>query len=546
MRGLALWRAWTALAALAVTLAAQSACDAPPADLAPRAECAPRGPLVGWFADRTAQSGADFTYTPIDFRGGPVAVEDLDGDGLLDIVAGSRDGHLAAFRNRGRLHFADATEAFGLPRSVDVSYVAPADLDGDGDVDLVIAGSQNAGLYRNQGGGRFALAGVLADAGSAEEVLPIDLDGDGLLDLYFANWNRTDPSLARNRLYHGHGDLTFDEVTGAAGADTAGLSWTASAFDHDGDGDLDLYVANDTFAADFGGGDTELADPERAPDCFYVHDQQAGATGAPAFADHAASLGLDEPRSSMAGLWGDLDGDDQVELFITDLGQNDAYRLRGGRFTEAVTELGLGQAYRDDVGCVVGGHDLGCLLMSWGAALDDFDLDGRDDLVVADGAPIAPYPDPPPPLVYRGSDSGLEEVSAGLPCFEAHGLVAADLDRDGDLDLVMSTHEGPLRLMENLSQGGGNWLEVALHGVKSGREGRGAVITVVRDDGLRIPRPLGAGGVVHSALPAEVHVGLGDHTATELDVTWPAGEVQKVPLLGAVNQRVVVTEPDGL
>ena len=543
MEGRAAGCAW--LAAVGVCLAT-AACDGPPADLAPRAECAPRGPQVAWFADRTADSGADFTFAPIDFRGGPVAVEDLDGDGRLDIVAGSRDGHLAAFRNLGQLRFADATTAWGLPRSISVSYIAPADLDGDGDVDLVVAGELDARVFRNQGGGHFVLATTISGSGSTEEALPIDFDGDGTLDLYFANWNRSDPVLAKNRLYRGLGDLTFDEVTGAAGADTAGLSWTASVFDYDGDGDLDLYVANDTFAADFGGGDTELAAPDRRPDCFYVNDPGAAAAGGPAFADHAADLGLSEPRSSMAGLWGDVDGDGRAELYVTDLGQNDVYRVSGGHFTEAITELGLGQTYRNDVGCVVGGHDLGCLLMSWGVALDDFDLDGHDDLIVADGAPIAPYPDAPPSLVYRGSDSGLSEVSAGLPCFEAHGLVAADLDRDGDLDLVMTTREGPLRVIENLNQNRGNWLEVALHGGRSGREGRGAVVTVVRDDGRRILRPLGAGGVVHSALPAEVHVGLGSHTAKELDVSWPAGEVQKVPLLGAVNQRVVVTEPDGL
>jgi enediyne biosynthesis protein E4 len=526
-----------ARAACAVLCAAAACGDPPPEHVAGR-PCAPRGPAVPWFADATAASGVDFEFLAADFRGGPLAVADTDGDGRLDLLAGSRSGGLAHFRNRGGWSFVDDAGAVGLDLETPVHYIAPADLDNDGDPDLAVAGDRIL-LFENVGRGRFtavASAGDLGDGSAVEHLLPVDLDGDGLLELYVSNRDRHDPERSRNRLFHNRGDLVLAEVPGAGGGDSTGLSWTASAIDFDGDGDLDLHVANDTLVADHG--QSRPVGTDLPPDAFYRNDTRPGEIR---LIDVAADLGLDGPRSSMGGLVADFDGDRRLDLFITDFGRKKLFAGTAGGFEERGEALGVAGTTRSDGICALAANQLSraCLLLSWGSQLADFDLDGHDDLVVVNGVSEIDGI-PAPALVFRGPPP-FEEIDAGLGCFEGHGLIAADLDDDGDLDLAAGTHNGPLRLFQNQTDPIRPSLVLSLEGRRSNREGLGAVIEVRTAAGRRLVRALGAGGVSHSAPPPLVHVGLGDDSAASIEIRWPSGVRQE--LLAPYDPHVIAAEP---
>lgn len=496
-----------------------------------------RGPAAGRFRDVTAQSGVDFLYTTTGFQGGGLAVADLDGDGLPEIVAGRRSGGAAVFRNRGGLRFEEAIGA-GLDPAVAVHAIAAADLDNDGDRDLVLAGPGAARVLAGRGDGGFDLAARLAGTGVTEHVLPVDLDGDGLLELYFSNYDIRSDANTQNRLYSNRGGLVLEAAAGTFGA---GLSWTATALDADGDGDQDLYVANDTLVADFG---KPAGPPEFPwPVDLLLRNDGPGPDGAPRFTDIAAAVGLDTPRSSMGGVLGDLDGDGRLDLYVPDLGANELFVQGGaGRFGDRGAELGVAALARRSAVCGPDPTGEECLLLSWSAAVADFDLDGFDELLVVNGE-TSPGDAPPVVMFARGAEPAYREVAPEIPCLDARGLVATDLDGDGDQDVVIGPREGPLAIYENRGAPAATaWLRVALRGRVSNRDGVGAIVTARLASGRTVPRAIGAGGVIHAASPPEAVFGLaGGDEIEAIEVRWPSGRRTEVirPAAGAL----VLEEP---
>ncbi|MCX5744498.1 MAG: CRTAC1 family protein [Proteobacteria bacterium] len=502
---------------------------------APNPSCdPPRGPPMARFADVTRASGLDFAYYANGFQGGGLAVVDLDGDDLPDVVAGRREGGLAMFRNRGALQFEEITDA-GLDPTLGTTAIAAVDLDNDGDRDLVLVGAGIAHVMANHGDGTFEEVAREGDVGSTEHVLPTDLDGDGLLDLYFSNYDVTAPSRTLNRLYLNRGGLHFE------GADVpgAGLSWTATAFDVDADGDQDLYVANDGLLADFGA--PSPAASVTWPVDLLLRNDGPGADGVPRFTDVATDLGLADTRSSMGGVLGDFDDDGRLDLYVPNFGAKKLFhREPEGGYVDRAAELGVAGVSRQNAGCGPMPTSETCLVLSWSAALSDFDLDGYDELLLMNGE-TSPANPPPVLLFARGATSPYHEVSPELPCMNARGLVVTDLDADGDQDVVIAQQDGPLLVYENRgTPAPGRWLEVVLRGQPSNRDGVGALVTLRMSSGRTQTRPVGAGGVVHTASPAEAFFGLGSDAVDALEVRWPSGrrtEVTRPP-----TGRLVVEE----
>jgi hypothetical protein len=500
------------------------------------AEDPPRGPYVAWFADATAGSGIAFRYAATDFRGGALAIADLDGDGLPEIVAGRRTGGLALFANGGELRFREVAGS-GLDPEAEVGAIAAADLDNDGDRDLVIAGPGTALVMANRGDATFEEVARFDDSGHTEHVLAADLDGDGLLDLYFGNYSLTSRTATLNRLYMNRGGLVF----AYAGTVGNGLTWTTTAVDVDADGDQDLYVANDTLLADFGRPGAAPPMSSMPPDLLLRNDGP-GADGVPRFTNVAATMGLGTPRSSMGGVLGDLDDDGLVDLYVPDYGANKLFvRDPAAGYVDRAPPLGIEATLRENSRCPPGVDNELCLLLSWSAALGDFDLDGRDELVVASGE-TEPRRPPPVVVLTRGADPAFHEVSTDLGCQDARAMIAADLDGDGDQDLAIAHKDGPLKLFETRGRpAAGAWLRVLLHGRASNRDGVGAVVTARLAGGRQVPRVVGAGGVIHSSGPAEAFFGLGRGAGMEreaidvLEVQWPSGRRTEVarPLAGA-------------
>jgi hypothetical protein len=487
------------------------------------------------FADATTGSGIAFQYTNPLFQGAGLAVVDLDGDDLPDIVAGRRGGGLSMFHNLGALRFQEVTDS-GLDLAAAATAIAAIDLDNDGDRDLVIASAGVAVVWGNQGDGRFREAARLTDPGTTEHILPVDLDSDGLLDLYLGDFDRMDLAATQNRLYMNRGGLQF----AAAGKLGVGLTWTTTALDFDGDGDQDLYVANDTLKPDFG-----LPGPSSTPPWpvdLFLRNDGPGPDGVPRFTDIAGAMGLAKPRSSMGGVLDDLDGDGRLDLFVPDFGAKKVFLGQvAGAYLESAADLGVTAIARRSVECNADSPSADCLVLTWSVAVTDFDLDGYDEILMVNGT-TTPFNPPPPALMFtRGPELPYRELSPEIPCMDARALVATDLDGDGDQDVVIAQRNGPLVVYENRGRPApDSWVRVMLHGRSSNRDGAGAVVTLRMSSGRSQIRVVGAGGVIHSAHPAEAFFGLGSNAVETIEVAWPSG--RRTSVTGPVTGALVVDE----
>ena len=542
---------------------------------------------------------------------------DIDGDGKPDIVAPTGFGPTYVYRNMGGLSFIDVTAASGVTGRNVMSSATLCDLDGDGKLDLLLGTDDDQPdsdvLYFHGNGNatftdRTATAGF-AVHGGVRTLLCTDLDGDGLLDVYVANFGfqlaPMSPGLV-DAFYRANGDGTFTDIAATVPFDTYGYTWTAAATDYNRDGRLDLYVANDTFTGDFG---TPVQPSQAgfplADDYLFVNDGP-GSNGYPTFhtlggalppaadagpwgeagpgdagsidagvseggapldgavdgalessADGAADAGVDaDPnaiitalRTDMGVIAGDVTGDGIPDYLLSNFGRKALLAgSEAGIFTDQTAELGLEATFRPDQGCMPGSTQAQCLLVTWGSAFEDFDLDGTLDLAMADGQVTASGADPEPQLLWKGgfatgvsTYTGVPAATSGLPTMNARGMVAADLDGDGDLDLVVTTWNGPVRVFENVApqfeHGGAGWVDVKLHTTTSAPEGRGAAVTVGG-----ITKLVGVGGIVYSSAPAEARFGLGSATSTSVVVRWPSGLVENVGQVKR-NQIITVDEP---
>lgn len=523
------------------------ACAAPPAGLdgdgalvAPFGPYPPGAPDVAWFTDVTAESGIGaVTALELDdqlYKGAGVAAADVDGDGRLDLLVGRGAGPATLYLNEGGLRFRASPEE-DFAAGIDVRAVALGDLDGDGDPDAVVAGGGALRLMDNTGGGRFtdvtAAAGLDASPDAVDEngILLADLDADGLTDILVIEVLFSFPEPRAGHLYRNRGDGTFEDVWPEVGLAANMQSWVAAAADLDGDDAVDLFFGNDTFTPDSGERPVPAIpnDQPYAPDLLYrrLDDE-------PRFEEVGAGAGVRENRSNMGVIVADLTGDGHDDLYLSDWGRNELLAGDGaGRFTDVTDELGLGAITRLDTECT-------CLLVSWGSAAEDLDLDGDRDLIVVNGA--LPGGDArQPAAAWRQDAPGVfTPVVSGLGWLSGRALVTADLDEDGDLDAVVTQWDGPTRLFRN-EAAVARALRVRLRGHSSNPDGLGARVELVTAGGKRQRRTIGTGGIVHSWAPSEAHFGLGDEPVDAIEVVWPSGHRQRVTHDGAAF--IEVAEP---
>jgi ASPIC and UnbV/FG-GAP-like repeat len=483
--------------------------------------------------------------------GGGLCWLDYDRDGWLDlfVVDGyaqrERDDWLARgglptsrlFRNEaGR--FRDVTEETGAGLELRGQGCVAADLDRDGHTDLYVTGADRSALLWNERGHRFEEAGEDTGAGVFgwhTGAAAGDLNGDGWPDLVVAGYvdqaNRVpEATLGFPNTHLGSRDLlflstgrsndgrtAFREVGRRAGLETTEFEYGLGVLLHDfeGDGDLDLYVANDT-------------NPNRL---YETVPWPGGADADPAglgfrFEERAGAAGVADPGSGMGIAAGDWDGDGRDDLFVSNSrGQGHAvYRSNPpgeGDPTFSDVRGRLGPDFSASTG--------------WGTTWLDVDLDTDLDLVLANGAiPVTDLAEDPEPLraylnlaaegrpgSFReaGGELGLDEVGRLL----ARGAAAGDYDNDGDADVAVLELGGPLVLLE--ARGAtGNRLVVALEGSPPGAE-----VTVVLPDGRSLRRTIHAGSSYLSTEDPRLSFGLGDATLVRgVTVRWPGGEVTRV------------------
>ena len=480
--------------------------------------------------------------------GGGLCWLDYDDDGWLDlfvvnshadvdIVPSEAKGGLARsalYHNvGGRFEDVSARAGVDLPIRGDGCVAADFNLDGRTDLYVTSAGYNVAtdswdALLWNNGDGTFAEGAVEAGIhaqGWHSAAVAGDVNGDGRPDLFVSSY--TDPNFivdtaagfpsdhapVRDLLYlnegaDGSGRSTFREVARAAGIErkVVGHGLGAVFTDVDGDGRLDLYVAND-------------ADPNQ----LYRNVPSSGTLGF-RFVDVGKRLGVDDPNAGMGIAAGDYSGDGRVDLFVTNSRHQlhaafRSPRTAGARFVDA----------RPDVAAVIGTD-----ATAWGASWGDLDLDGDLDLVVANGAI---------PVVSLAKDARrvriLENVAApgteprfalvkgaGLartPSVNGRGLATADYDNDGDLDVAVNSIGGRLVLLRNDAPKR-HWLEVRLRTFAPG-----AVVTATLADGRKLVREVQAGASYLSSEDPRVHFGLGKlATVTRLTIRFPDGTTTRL------------------
>ena len=490
------------------------------------------------------ENGASKEKLLMETFGSGVATFDFDGDGLVDLffVNGadlSRNrpgpGH-RLYRNLGGMKFADVTAQAGVRGNGSFGTgVAVGDYDNDGKPDLYVTGFGANQLFHNEGGGVFrevtAQAGV-AGGGWSSSAGFVDYDRDGDLDLFVVRYLDFDPKDnpycgfkkpgyrmycdprmfdgAASLLYRNNGDGTFTDVSKAAGiANPAGKGLGIAIGDIDGDGWPDVYIANDGVRN------------------FLYHNQRDGT-----FVDiaYGAGVGFDgngKPQAGMGTEIADYDGDGLPDIFVTNFSDelNTLYR-------------NLGNLSFDDV-TLKAGLQSGLTPLGFGTRLFDYDNDGDLDLHVTNGHVIDNVHLYHPHLKYAQRDLLYEnlgngrfrDVSAGAgPAFAiehvGRGSAVADLDNDGDLDIVISNLGARPFLFRNDSTPRGHWLSLDLD--------RPDARVELTAGGKTQHRYATSVSSYLSSSDSRMHFGLGQSTKVErIEITWINGSKTILENIGA-------------
>ncbi len=503
-------------------------------------------------------------YLP-ETMGSGVAFFDADGDGDQDLLfvnsrrwPDRREGPAptaALYRNRGDGTFEDATAGSGLDLPLYGIGAAIADYDGDGDQDVYLAVLGPNRLLENDGGGAFREAPAsasVAHPGFSSGATWFDADADGDLDLFVLNYVEwsieadifcaldgvhksycTPESYdgASAALYRNDGANGFTDITEAAGLfEPRGKGLGVAAFDFDDDGLPDLAVANDTqpnyLYRNLGGGRFE----------------DVGVLAGIAFAENGAA------RGAMGIDASDYDGDGWPDLVI-------------GNFSNEMVSLyhneGVGFFIDQAPVSEIGRNSL--LTLAFGAFFFDYDLDGRQDLFLANGHvenEIAGVQQrvryQQPPHLFRNRGGGrFVEVTADSPDLArpmvGRGAAFADIDGDGDLDLAVSENGGAARLFRNEGGERSGWVGFRLRGRNSNRDGIGAKITIaIEDRGMTRTetRFVKSATGYASQNQLEVVVGLGPAgRAVSAAVIWPSGARSEIE--SPEPRRILLVEEPG-
>ncbi len=532
----------------------------------------PSGPVT--FSDVTAQAGIHFRHNSGAFgakylpetMGSGVCILDYDNDGWQDILfVNSMDwpGHVkgrsypALYHNNHDGTFTDVTREAALATEMYGMGCAVGDFDNDGYDDVYITALGGSHLFRNLHNGKFAdvtaKAGV-ADAGFPTGAVWFDYDNDGRLDLFVAHyveWSlQTDQNCSLDgkhksyctpeaykgesaRLFHNLGNGKFEDVTKRAGLyDATSKSLGIALLDYDNDGWLDLFVTNDTQANKL------------------YHNNHNGTFSEAGFAAGVAYSDAGRARAGMGTDAGDYDNSGQQSLTIgnfTDESISLYHNDGSGLFTDQAATSGIAAPSAQS--------------LTFGCFFFDYDLDGRLDIFAANGhvaddinvvRPNLHYAEPP--LVFHNLGTGkFDEVSASLGAalrrpIVARGAAYVDFDNDGDLDLVVSTNNGPAYLFRNDNGNRNDMLRVRLIGTKSNRDAIGAKVTLTAVGGMRQLAMVKSGSSYFSQSEMPLIFGLGKPGAVKeaaLEIAWPSGRKESMQHVAA-DQSVIIEEGKGI
>ena len=528
------------------------------------------GPLQ--FTDVTAAAGIHFKhnsgaagkkYLP-ETVGSGCAFLDYDNDGYQDILIinsmdwpghkGGKSSYPALYHNNHDGTFTEVTKDAGLAVEMYALGCAVGDYDNDGLVDIYITCLGSNHLFHNLGNGKFAdvtqKAGV-GDRGFSTSAVWLDYDNDGKLDLFVCNY--VDWSIEKDKfcsldgknksyctpesykgqsptLYHNKGDGTFEDVTKQAGLyDPACKSLGVALLDYDDDGKIDLFVSNDT-----------------QPNKLYKNN------GNGTFTDVAVSAGVafsdaGTPRAGMGVDAADYDGSGRQSLIVGNF-SNEMMAL----YHNEGTGLFIDEAPTSTIGKAT------LLSLTFGCFFFDYDLDGLLDIVAIDGhvaddinsvQPKITYAEPPHLFRNLGKKK-FEEVTTKVGAAFGRSIVGrgaayGDFDNDGDLDLLITTNNGPAYLLRNDGGNQNNFLRVKTVGTVSNRDGIGAKVSVKLASGAELRNMVRGGSSYCSQSELPLTFGLGKaEKVLRVEVTWPSGRKDVLSDVVA-NQIITIQEGKG-
>lgn len=515
----------------------------------------------------------------------------------------------ALYRNNGDGTFADVTQGSGFDQAYYGMGVAVGDVDNDGLADVYISALGPNHLYRNLGGGKFedvtARAGVAGDSGAwSTSAGFVDIDNDGDLDLFvcdYVRWSRdidfqinytltgvgraygppTNFEGANSSLYRNNGDGTFTDITEPAGIRVnsiegrpMGKALGLAPYDVDGDGLMDLFIANDTVRRfwfhNLGGGKFE----ERGSESGLAFDRAGNATGA---------MGVDAARYRNDDTLGFVVGNFANEMSSLMVSSDPT----AGRGTKSQEQAGavpqfVDEAITEGIGAPTR------LKLKFGAFFFDADLDGRLDILHSNGhiedeihktEASQTYAQSAQLFWNAGPDAPacFVEATAGTLGDLSHPIVGrgaayADIDNDGDLDVLLTQVHGRPMLLRNdtigthasggaainpsdasaggaasggaMRGGGPHWMRVKLvgNGTSSNRDAIGATVELAAD-GVIQHRTVMPTRSYLSQVELPITFGLGDATALDsLTITWPDGTHTTHPVEG-VDQLLTIRQP---
>ena len=513
------------------------------------------------FTDVTASAGIHFSHNAgrsgkkwlPETMGAGCAFLDADGDGWLDIllingkdlVPHGRRTTAALYRNNHDGTFTDITRGSGLDIEIYGLGVAVGDYDNDGRDDIYVTALGGDHLFHNEGGGHFrdvtAQSGIHNAAFGASAAW-LDYDRDGRLDLFVTNyvhwsapgdlWCSLDGSSksyctpesykgASSRLYRNLGNGKFEDVTEKAGlGDTTSKSLGIAVVDFNNDGWPDLFVSNDT-----------------QPNKLYRNlgngrFQEEGLSAGVAFGEDGVA------RGAMGADAADYDRSGRQDLVVGNFSNQmlGLYHNEGnGLFVDEAPRSPIGRA--------------SLLSLTFGLFFFDYDLDGYPDIFAANGhieeeigrvQPKIQYAELP--LLFRNmGHAKFEPVKAFTRPLVARGAAYGDFDRDGDLDVLVSTNNGPAYLYRNDGGNRNHWLQLRLEGTRSNRDGIGAVVRVTSAGGTQT-QTVHSGSSYCSASDLALTFGLArDTQAGAVEIQWPSGARQRLVNVKA-DHRLTVRE----
>ena len=521
--------------------------------------------------DVTASAGIQFQHNSGAFGGkllpetlgSGCAFLDYDGDGWQDIILingmdwpghKQRRSTLRLYHNNRNGTFTDVTTRAGLDVEMYGMGVAVGDYDNDGFPDILVTCVGQNRLFHNTGKGSFIdvtnTSGLGKRQAFSTSALWFDYDRDGLLDLFVCNYVKWSPerdvfcSLDGKHksyctpeayrgetcwLFHNRGNGTFEDVTASSGIfDSSSKSLGVAMLDDNADGWPDLLVANDT-----------------QPNKLY-RNQRNGT-----FKDAAVELGLafsseGKARAGMGVDVGDFMNSGSPGVAITNFDNEmmGLYELSGKSYEDVAAQAGVGLASKNSLG--------------FGCAFLDANLDGWLDLGVANGHIDETVRNirgnvgyAQPPMLFLNDGRGkfhdvAAEIGGGFDKPKVgRGFAYGDFDRDGDLDLLLTTNNGPAYLYRNDQLSGNRSIRFRLVGTKSNRDGIGATVRIV-SAGLSQSKMAKSGSsyLSQSELPLTFGLGKRDHVERVV-IVWPSGRTEEFTNLAA-GRCYVCTEGKGI